>query len=148
MVAQRDCLRTRSRRTSSSVFAVLMPLMLTVLAGCGGSGDDGPERFDVSGTVMFDGEPVPKGVIYFQPASGNSGPQGFASIVDGEFDTSTGKGTVGGPHAARIEGTDTAGVRIFVPHFENLELPKTTTTQSFEVPASAADNLQTDAEPV
>jgi hypothetical protein len=141
--------RTNSRLSNVLVLTLLTPLMLTTLCGCGGSVDEGPERFDVSGTVTFDGKPVPTGTIYFNPAEGHSGPQGFAAIVDGKYDTaSEGKGTVGGPHSVRIEGADAAGVPIFVPHFEEVDLPKSTTEQSFEVPASAADNLQTDAEPV
>ncbi|MDA0285652.1 MAG: hypothetical protein O3B13_22285 [Planctomycetota bacterium] len=140
-----------SRRFYSSLSAALpfaATLLLLFVTGCGGGGDDGPPRFRVSGTVTFDGKPVPAGTIYFQPAAGNKGPAGLAAIVKGKFDTSSGKGTVGGPHNVRVEGTDAAGVPIFVPHFEEIDLPKESSRQEFEIPASAADNLQTDAEPV
>lgn len=139
-----------SRRSHSTLNAVLLftaTVPLLFVTGCGG-GDDGPPRFRVSGTVTFDGKPVPAGTIYFQPAAGNKGPAGLAAIVKGKFDTSSGKGTVGGPHNVRVEGTDAAGVPIFVPHFEEIDLPKESSRQEFEIPASAADNLQTDAEPV
>jgi hypothetical protein len=148
MFVRRSFLQIRSRLAACSVFAALTSLMLTSLVGCGGGSDEGPQRFDVSGSVKFDGQPVPTGMIYFDPAEGNSGPQGFAAIVDGEFDTSSGKGTVGGAHTARIEGADSTGKPIFVPHFEEVALPKSASTQAFEIPASAADKLQTDAEPV
>ncbi|NQV26494.1 MAG: hypothetical protein HQ518_19225 [Rhodopirellula sp.] len=148
MHAQRATFQKNSRR-SVLILAALAPLFLLVISGCGGSVDEGRTRFNISGTVTYDGKPVPKGTIYFNPAEGNVGPQGFAAIVNGKYNTSSeGKGTVGGHHTARIEGTDTAGLPIFVPQFEDIDLPKTATTHSFEVPASAADKLQTDAEPV
>lgn len=140
--------RTRFTLFSNVVIAMALPLSLIVLSGCGGGSDDGPQRFEVSGNVLFDGKPVPSGAIYFQPADGKTGPQGFAAIVNGAYDTSRGKGTVGGRHRARIEGVDETGRPIFVPHFQDVELPESTFTQSFEIPASAANNLQTDADPV
>lgn len=140
--------RTRFPLFSSVVATIALPLSLIVLSGCGGGSDDGPQRFEVSGTVLFDGKPVPSGTIYFQPADGKPGPQGFAAIVNGAYDTSRGKGTVGGSHRARIEGVDETGKPIFVPHFEDVDLPESSFTKSFEIPASAANNLQTDAEPV
>lgn len=141
---------TRSRFSYflRAVTVIAMPIGLISLSGCGGGTDDGPQRFKVSGTVLFDGKPVPAGTIYFQPAAGKSGPQGFAAIRNGAFDTSKGKGTVGGTHTARIEGVDETGRPIFVPWFVDVDLPEDSATQSFDVPASAASNLQTDAEPV
>ena len=131
------------------MLSVILPMMVLVTSGCGSSEDGGPVRYRVSGTVTFDGNPVPAGTIYFQPAPGNPGPQGFATIVDGEYDTAdSGKGTVGGAHSVRIEGADASGTPIFVPHFEDLNLSTEASTHEFDVPASAADGLQTDAEPV
>ena len=147
MPVRRVFLTVCSRLSSLHVIAVLATLMLTTLSGCGGGADDGPKRFDVSGTVSFDSKPVPGGVIYFQPAEGNSGPQGVAAIVEGKFDTSSGKGTVGGPHTVLIEGADAVGKPIFVPFSQEVDLPKSSSKQAFDVPASAADKLQTDAEP-
>lgn len=79
------------------------------MSGCGWNSDTGPERFDVSGTVTFDGIPIPRGTIVFSPdqSKGNSGPQGAAEISDGKYDTSTkGKGLVGGAHIVTIRGFD------------------------------------------
>src|SRR5204862_378695 len=67
--------------------------------GCGES------RVEVSGEVTFDGKPVPAGRIYFNPdfTKGNDGPQGYADIKDGKFDTrNKGKGACGGPTIAVI----------------------------------------------
>jgi hypothetical protein len=79
---------------------------LVVLAGCGGKGD--APRFDLSGTVTYDGKPVPAGYIVFEPetAAGNSGPASQADIHDGKYSTLPGHGTIGGPHVVRIFGFD------------------------------------------
>jgi hypothetical protein len=65
--------------------------------------------FNVSGNVNFEGKPVPKGVIHFDPdvTKGAKGTAGFASIVDGKFNTAdNGKGVRGGPYSIRINGFD------------------------------------------
>src|SRR5687767_5122929 len=88
--------------------AVLVGGLMT-LVGCGG-GDAG--RYRVSGVVTYDGKPVPKGVIYFDPDTGKNqaGLQGFAEITDGKYDTGQGgKGTTGGPVVIRVEAFDGQG---------------------------------------
>ncbi len=105
------------------------------LAGCGDGGDS-TKRFDVSGAVTFDGKPVPSGTILFEPDSGNRGPAGFAQIRDGKYDTSVGgKGTVGGPHVARLSGADKTA--LFSDYVVKVDLPQQQSTKDFEVPASA-----------
>ena len=83
----------------------LWPVLLAVLvAGC--SGETGPQRYRVSGTVTHEGAPVPIGVIQFTPdaTQGNSGPPAFADIKDGKYDTSiSGKGFIGGPQIVAID---------------------------------------------
>jgi hypothetical protein len=51
----------------------------------------GPQRFHVEGKVTFDGKPVPSGTIRFEPDStkGNTGPVGYAAIIDGRYTTAT-----------------------------------------------------------
>ncbi len=95
--------RSRSRFRSCNA-AVL--LAIVALAGCGG--DSGPKRFELSGTVIYDGKPVPAGFIVFIPddATGNSGPATTAGIQDGQYRTLPGKGTIGGPHVATVYGFD------------------------------------------
>ncbi len=130
-----------------------LPLLLLVLplAGCGG---DGTQR--VSGTVKFKGAPVPKGKIYFAPdtAKGNSGPTGYADIVDGAFDTSAtgGRGSVKGSVVVAIEGFDpsqtnkpikgdTSGettIAVLFPRYETTLDVTGSTTKDFDVPADAA----------
>jgi len=120
------------------------------LSGCG-TANDGPARFDISGKATFDGQPIPIGKIIFEPdaSKGNNGPQGFADIVKGEFDTKkTGKGTVGGPHKIRIQGYDgqplegrPQGKHLFLEWPTADDLPKETSTKDFDVPKKAADDL-------
>jgi hypothetical protein len=128
-------------------------LMVGCLSGCGKKGDS----YHVSGTVTFDGSPVPAGKIYFSPDNkkGNSGATGYANIVDGKYDTSAagGKPTAGGAMIVRIEGfdpssqagndkKDTSGEQLvkalFPTHQTAVELPKEKTTKDFDVPAAAA----------
>jgi len=124
---------------------------LVVLAGCGGRGD--VPRFDLSGTVTYDGKPVPAGFIVFEPetAAGNSGPASQADIRDGKYRTLPGRGTIGGPHVVRIFGFDGQPYQIDEdiqgqpmvnpmgkPLFETVtmkvDLPKETAVHDFVVP--------------
>lgn len=118
------------------------------LVGCGDA--HGPQPFDVRGTVMFDGRPVPHGLIYFDPdaARGNDGVQGSATIDDGSYDTcQTGKGIGGGAYKVRIIGFETGGApgkpprRLFAQYTLAVEFPHETTMHDFEIPVSAAENL-------
>jgi hypothetical protein len=85
-------------------------LAATVLCGGGcGPRNTGPRRFHVSGTVNFDGVPVPVGTIYFEAdaSRGNSGPVSIVPIEDGRYDTKAAKvaGPVQGPLSVRISGS-------------------------------------------
>lgn len=119
------------------------------LAGCSET-TSGPDRFDVSGTVTYDGAPVPAGQIQFRPdsAKGHSGPAGFATITNGRYDTSRkGRGTVGGPHVVVIVGftgppptdvqsdEDLADNSLFSEYQISADLPTETGQLDFDVPA-------------
>ncbi|MCG6157954.1 hypothetical protein [Rubinisphaera margarita] len=83
---------------------VVACLALTAtVVGCGGSSVD---IYDYSGTVTYKGQPITYGQIEFVPDAegGNTGPKGYAEIVDGKYDTGTapGKGVTGGPYLALI----------------------------------------------
>jgi hypothetical protein len=84
---------------------LLFGVALAVLAGC----DAGPKRLHLFGQVLYDGKPVPTGEIYFDPdvTKGKDGPQGFARIVNGRYDTRDGGVPLtAGPHVVRIFGFD------------------------------------------
>lgn len=120
---------------------------LAAFAGCGDS-TDGPKRYALSGTVTYDGKPVPKGFITLEPdsAQGNSGPGGGADIVNGKYDTKTAMGFVGGPYKVRITGTDGIpasiegeelpdGKPLFLPFETTVDFPREATVRDFEIPA-------------
>jgi len=76
-----------------------------VLLGC----SDSEKLYDVSGTITYNGNPIPKGLIFFDPEKGTPGTQGFANIENGQYNTATpgkGKGIRGGNYAIRIGGFD------------------------------------------
>jgi hypothetical protein len=120
--------------------AAAAALAATVLVvGCA----DGEKEFDVSGTVTCDGKPVAKGLIFFDPdaAKGGKGPQGFANIENGKFDTAAqGKGVRGGPYTIRINGFDGKvgpeapfGAALFPEHQFAKELPAARQTLDYDV---------------
>lgn len=83
-------------------FSICVSLLISV-AGC----DSGPERYTVSGTVTFNGTPVPIGQLVFTPdhPKGNKGPQGVADIYEGEISQNARK-MVGGPHWMQVQAFD------------------------------------------
>lgn len=119
------------------------------LAGCGSRA---PQTFDIWGEVTFDGKPLPAGRIYFNPdlAKKNDGPQGYAIIRDGRYDTRLdGSGACGGPTVVLIQGYDggkdagpgTMGNLLFKEFSQAVDLPKESGKHDFAVPASAAKDL-------
>lgn len=130
-----------------SRFAVAVLLAFAV-AGCG---KKGPDVYHVSGTADFAGKPIPAGRVYFNPdlTKGNDGPQGYADIRDGNFDTrNKGRGTMGGAVVVRIEGfasvgdnASSYGKPLFVAHEVREDLPREDCSRIWAVPASAAKGL-------
>lgn len=131
-----------------SIGGASMLMVLALLPGC--SGNSGPQRYDVSGSVTFDGKPVPKGFVTFYPdtEAGNRGPGGGAEIRDGVYQTADGKGVVGGPHRIRIIGFDgmartesgeelADGASLFTPYETTIDFPTEDTVQNFEIPDNA-----------
>jgi len=130
---------------------VMAFLSLVLVYGCG-KGADGPSRQVISGTVIYDSKPVPRGSIFFEPdaSAGANGPQGYAEIHDGKYSTSAsgGKGAVAGAQIVRIEGfgteseavLDSSGEKIVPKLFEEYKttvtLPEGNSEQNFEVPAA------------
>lgn len=88
----------------SRVLLSLSVVCIVVAAGCGKAGNR------VTGSVTFDGRPVPAGKVYFKPdgEAGNTGATGYADIVDGRYDTSAeGARNVGtGAMIISVEGNE------------------------------------------
>ncbi len=127
---------------SPATLVVLAGLIAALRTGCGGD-----KVHHLSGTVSFQGKPVPAGHIVFEPdaGAGNSGSPAFAKIKDGRYDTRLeGQGTIGGPHTVQIHGRDGIprgellnGLPLFQDYSTTAELPSEEGTLDFEVPASA-----------
>ncbi|MEA1951254.1 MAG: hypothetical protein U9N87_07715 [Planctomycetota bacterium] len=132
-------------RLTGTPWLWVLSLGMAVCLGCGSSG---PERFDVSGTVTFNGQPIPAGQVFLTPdaTKGNRGPQGNGKIVDGSFSTTSGEdqGAIGGPHRVQVIGfngvpvkspdyTVEEGTALFPAVDAPVDLPKGTATLALEV---------------
>ncbi len=129
-------------------WAILTAALLACGTSCVGcSRPSGPARYDVQGTVTFQGQPVPSGSIVFEPdaARGNSGPVSVMSIIDGRFDSRATKrpGPLSGPLVVRITGYPPPDPAVevqpplFPEHTTTVELSPSRPVNrlSFEVPA-------------
>jgi hypothetical protein len=129
--------------------AVMIGCTAILFLGSGCSAEKFP-RYRVSGKATWAGQPIPAGMVYFEPdfSQGNKGPAGRATIKDGVYDTAAaGKGVVCGPHRVRVDGFDPArsksddGIVQTTPLFETYEttlvLPAAPSEVDFDVPASA-----------
>lgn len=94
---------TKLQQAFRGVF--LMLLLIGLTAGCSTQ-----ERlYNLSGKATFKGQPIPAGIMYFDPdpTKGGSGTQGMASIKDGKYTTTeNGRGIRGGAYVIRITGFD------------------------------------------
>lgn len=114
-------------------------IFLFSVVGCGGSSSD-LTKYDYSGTVTFDGNPIPVGYISFEPDS-VPGPGSMAKIIDGHYETPTGKGLLGGPYRILISGFEGNGnpealgdgTPIFIDYLLKMTLPEESKTQNFEI---------------
>lgn len=124
-----------------------MAVLLVGVVLVGGCSKRGPVLHRVHGTVTYAGKPVPVGRIVFDPdvMKGNGGPQGFAVIEGGRFDTAVnrGKGTCGGPMVITIDGYEPEGsgrggtTRPLVTEYkESRDLPKANATLSIDIQAT------------
>jgi len=120
--------------------------MFLFLIGCGQS--DHLRRKPISGMVYLDGQPVPAGEISFAPdfSQGNSGPGSVVPIVEGKYQTQSGKGIVGGPYKIQIlafDGVATSespeGSSLLKSAYETqATFDPSSTEQDFHIPASQA----------
>ena len=130
-------------KPTQSALSRTLWLAIAALVGCQPSG---PVRIDVAGTVEYQGRPVPRGVIRFDPdaAHGTDGPQGLATITDGKFDTRTPGGHKPGTGWYRlrilaadgVEGPENPlGKPLFPGEYEeSSEMPATDTELHIKIP--------------
>lgn len=129
---------------------VMFLVLVTGLMGLGCGGETGPARFPITGKVTFAGQPVKFGTIQFDPDKGNDGPQGFAEIRDGVFDTAKGgQGAIRGKIVAKINGYESAPASansedpvptLFVNYQVHFEMTDKPMTKDFDVPKQASEN--------
>lgn len=134
-----------TRLPSSPAAAVAtFGLLMMMVVGCSKPKSD---RLTFEGAVTWKGQPVPAGRVYFSPdtAKGGSGPQGYALITDGRYDTNSesSKGCHAGPQTAEVHGFDGQGEKgfgnpLFAPYSISIEVPAEGGTIDLEVPADVA----------
>lgn len=75
---------------------VLSGLVLLILClGLCGCSDSEPRRVSVSGTVLVDGAPLPKGTVQFAPVD-NTGPMVSVTVESGKFEVPQSVGPLAG----------------------------------------------------
>jgi hypothetical protein len=145
-----DFMNKKLRRVPTWSTLLLSTLLL---AGCGGS--DGPPRYDLTGSITFGGNPIPRGSLTFSPDSsqGNSGPGATAGIIDGKYTTQEGKGVISGAHIVVVqaydgvpvetdgEGMDPNGTSLFPSYTMQISVPENGGTLDIEVPGDAATSV-------
>ena len=98
------CFQARAYRVVKHLLAFVMLCAIFVLVGC--SSESTRPRYQVSGTVTYAGEPVPSGLVKFEPDvdKGGVGPGSYAPIKNGTYCTE--EGLCAGPVKVRICGMD------------------------------------------
>lgn len=115
-----------------------------LLVGCGPSQ---PPTYDLAGKITYLGKPIPSGILYFDPdiAAGADGPQGYALIKQGHYDTrEMGQKVGSGKYVVRIYAHDGAvqpelpmGKPLFPERTLNIELPASDSEKDLDVPSGA-----------
>jgi hypothetical protein len=135
------------RSTRVGLWMLVLSAAVIAQTGCRNLG---VRVYHVSGTVTFQGRPVPTGRVGFFPdaTAGNRGPAGFAPIRNGAYDTRDGgRGTVGGPHCVtiwggdgqmQVDGESLFGRPLFQEYSKVVELPQGDATVDFDVPDAPA----------
>lgn len=127
------------------LFWILACVPTLWLSGCGLS-ESVATRYDATGTVTYQGKPVPYGEIVFEPDSskGNSGPASRAEIKDGAYATEKEKGVVAGATRVRISGYDGKpapggggtmphGKSLFPEYIDSVDQPEDVATHDFSI---------------
>ena len=132
------------RQHAISLAAWLVGSILLLAITLPGCGKPGPKRYHLAGNITWGGQPVPAGIVYFDPdlAAGHDGPQGFAPIKNGNFDTRLeGLGQGGGKYVLRLYAYDgmtgpelPMGKPLFPLYTTAVDLPTEDGTRDFDVP--------------
>ena len=81
------------------LFLLGVAILAVYAAGCGAP--EGPDRYDLWGTVPYEGEPVPSGIIVF--SNKDTLYDTVCSIEEGAYESQDGKGHTGGKFKVSVE---------------------------------------------
>ena len=117
--------------------AVAVALLFCMTTGCGSK----QSNFKVSGTIKYDGQPVPEGEVHLRPSQGNYGSGGFAIIKDGKYETIPKRGVEGGFYKLTFHGLGGdaidefgGGGDLFTPYVVEVDFPKEDHVLNVDVP--------------
>lgn len=126
----------------------LWVLVIALLLGC----SKGPARSEISGTVIFKGQPIPAGDVNFTPDVTVAGGQAQMYMVkDGKYSSADtpDSGLLPGKYTVRISGYDGkqipmyfSGKQIFNAVQEEIVITQGNMTKDFEVPDKAGENIK------
>lgn len=122
----------------------LVVLLAVAIVGCGGPAR--LARHEISGTVNYEGKPVPSGSLRFTPDfdKGNRGPATTIMVADGQYRSVEGYGVIGGPYIVEITGFEgltpeqaqamVTPKPLFKPYTVAVDLEKKKSVKDFDVP--------------
>jgi hypothetical protein len=126
---------------SRFVNGLFLGLGCVLFLGCS---DGGPRSYRLSGTVKLAGVPIPFGEVIITPdaVAKNSGPQGKATIQNGQFDTSSagGMGVSGGAVVIRVNGMSGPNGQTICEYEFKVDLPGKAHVIEIVVPEKDAHN--------
>jgi hypothetical protein len=127
-------------------------VLCALFISASGCGPAGAKRYELSGKITWAGRPIPAGLIYFDPdiAGGVDGPQGYAIIEKGQYDTRKGGGGHGGgKYLIRlvaldgVPGPEAALGRPLFPEYSWPEdLPEADGQKDFDIPADVKSRVR------
>jgi hypothetical protein len=113
----------KNRRFNPHCSLYLAGAMCLLLPGCGGSEER--ERYELSGTVTYQGKPVEMGSLMFEAdkSVGDFAPLSTAQIVDGKYRTNPKDSPAAGLYHVRVTGVDMKEAILDPPPGEPAYLP-------------------------
>jgi hypothetical protein len=130
-------------------FAAAVVIAFLLLAASSGCSNNGSQRVAVWGDVTWKDKPVPTGIVYFSPDTkkGNKGPQGFALIKNGHYDSrdARSKGCVTGPQVVIVQGCNGEGISGTFPYgrplFASYEMPVEVSAEGGQMDLKIPDSV-------
>lgn len=77
----------------------LLFILLVTLSGCS---DGTMDKAELTGTILYDGQPIPRGNIRFIPINNTKGPTSGATITDGKYHVMNKGGVPLGEHKVTV----------------------------------------------